>query len=71
MSLENAPPEVKLAVDLIELLETNQIDPALALAALAIVQRDYQLKVQRDHERKLQQGAEQKNQQDEQDKQAG
>ena len=71
MSLENAPPEVKLAVDLIELLETNQIDPTLALAALAIVQRDYQLKVQRDHERKIQQGAEQKNQQDEQDKQAG
>ncbi|MNF53759.1 hypothetical protein D3C85_1036240 [compost metagenome] len=54
MSLENAPPEVKLAVDLIELLETNQIDPALALAALAIVQRDY--------ERKIQQGAEQKSQ---------
>ncbi len=79
MSLENAPPEVKLAVDLIELLETNQIDPALALAALAIVQRDYehkvqrdyQLKVQRDHEQKAQQGTEQKNQQDEQDKQAG
>ena len=78
MSLENAPPEVKLAVDLIELLETNQIDPALALAALAIVQRDYELKVQRDyerkvqrdHERKIQQGAEQKNQLDEQDKQA-
>ncbi|MBV7413409.1 pleiotropic regulatory protein RsmS [Aeromonas sp. sif2433] len=54
MSLENAPPEVKLAVDLIELLETNQIDPALALAALAIVQRDY--------ERKIQQGAKQKSQ---------
>jgi hypothetical protein len=54
MSLENAPPEVKLAVDLIELLETNQIDPTLALAALAIVQRDY--------ERKIQQGAEQKSQ---------
>ena len=78
MSLENAPPEVKLAVDLIELLETNQIDPALALAALAIVQRDYELKVQRDYERKVQldheqkaqQGAEQKNQLDEQDKQA-
>ena len=78
MSLENAPPEVKLAVDLIELLETNQIDPTLALAALAIVQRDYQLKVQRDYERKVQldheqkaqQGTEQKNQQDEQDKQA-
>ena len=41
MSLENAPPEVKLAVDLIELLETNQIAPDLALAALAIVRQDY------------------------------
>ncbi|WP_349921685.1 pleiotropic regulatory protein RsmS [Aeromonas veronii] len=46
MSLENAPPEIKLAVDLIELLETNDIDPALALAALAIVQRDYERKIQ-------------------------
>ena len=46
MSLETAPPEVKLAVDLIELLETNEIDPALALAALAIVQRDYERKLQ-------------------------
>ncbi|MNG29000.1 hypothetical protein D3C84_1143550 [compost metagenome] len=46
MSLENAPPEIKLAVDLIELLETNEIDPALALAALAIVQRDYERKLQ-------------------------
>lgn len=45
MSLENAPPEIKLAVDLIELLETNDIDPALALAALAIVQRDYERKI--------------------------
>lgn len=51
MSLENAPPEVKLAVDLIELLETNRIDPALALAAIAIVQQDYQRKLEegRDH----------------------
>mgnify|MGYP000022177972 FL=1 len=44
MSLENAPPEVKLAVDLIELLETNQIAPELALAALAIVRQDYERK---------------------------
>ncbi|WP_421242343.1 pleiotropic regulatory protein RsmS [Aeromonas enteropelogenes] len=51
MSLENAPPEVQLAVDLIELLETNRIVPALALAALAIVQQDYQRKLEegRDH----------------------
>lgn len=44
MSLETAPPEIKLAVDLIELLEINRIEPDLALAALAIVQRDYQQK---------------------------
>ena len=50
MSLETAPPEVKLAVDLIELLETNQIAPDLVLAALAIVRRDY--------ERKLEEGRE-------------
>ncbi len=42
MSLETAPPEVKLAVDLIELLETNQLAPELLLAALAIVKNDYQ-----------------------------
>lgn len=44
MSLETAPPEVKLAVDLIELLETNQIAPDLVLAALAIVHQDYERK---------------------------
>ena len=64
MSLENAPPEVKLAVDLIELLETNRIDPTLALAALAIVQRDYQQKVQRDYQQKAQRDYQQKVQQD-------
>ncbi|WP_429161266.1 pleiotropic regulatory protein RsmS [Aeromonas media] len=46
MSLETAPPEVKLAVDLIELLETNQIAPELALAALAIVRQDYERKLE-------------------------
>ncbi|MEJ4042912.1 pleiotropic regulatory protein RsmS [Erwinia sp. SLM-02] len=45
MSLENAPQEVKLAVDLIMLLEENQLDPETVLAALAIVQRDYERKV--------------------------
>ena len=51
MSLETAPPEVKLAVDLIELLETNQIAPDLVLAALAIVRQDYERKLRegRDH----------------------
>ncbi len=48
MSLENATrTEVKLAVDLIMLLECNEIDPATALAALDIVKRDYQEKLQR------------------------
>lgn len=42
MSLENASPELQLAVDLIYLLECNEIDPATALAALDIVKRDYQ-----------------------------
>ena len=45
MSLETAPPEVKLAVDLIELLETNQLAPELVLAALAIVKSDYERKL--------------------------
>lgn len=44
MSLETAPDEVKLAVDLIQLLEENRIPSATVLAALAIVQRDYQQK---------------------------
>ena len=45
MSLNNAPPEVQLAVDLIELLETNQIDEELVLKALEIVKTDYQKKL--------------------------
>lgn len=48
MSLENAPPEVKLAVDLIMLLEYNQIEPQIALAALEIVRADFQKKVRRE-----------------------
>ncbi|ACX88981.1 DUF2496 domain-containing protein [Pectobacterium parmentieri] len=44
MSLENAPPEVKLAVDLIMLLEENQIAPHIALAALAMVRTDFEKK---------------------------
>ncbi len=41
MSLETAPKHIQLAVDLIQLLEENQIDPELALQALAIVTEDY------------------------------
>jgi hypothetical protein len=44
--LEQAPPAVKLAVDLILLLEQNQLDPAVVLAALPIVTRDFQRKLQ-------------------------
>ncbi|MCQ8226849.1 pleiotropic regulatory protein RsmS [Pantoea trifolii] len=44
MSLDSAPDEIKLAVDLIQLLEENGVPTATVLAALAIVQRDYQQK---------------------------
>lgn len=43
--LENASDEVKLAVDLIYLLESSQIDPKIALQAIEIVKKDLQLKV--------------------------
>lgn len=41
MSLESAPDEVKLAVDLIMMLEEHQIPTDTVLKALEIVQRDY------------------------------
>ena len=41
MSLENAPDDVKLAVDLIELLESHQIAPEIVLSALEMVRQDY------------------------------
>ncbi|MEQ6279738.1 pleiotropic regulatory protein RsmS [Kluyvera huaxiensis] len=41
MSLENAPDDVKLAVDIIELLESNNIAPEIVLSALEIVRQDY------------------------------
>ncbi|NOH95287.1 pleiotropic regulatory protein RsmS [Vibrio sp. 99-70-13A1] len=43
--LDDAPEEVKLAVDLIYLLESNEIDPQVAVAALEIVQQDLQSKL--------------------------
>ena len=45
MSLENAPDEVKLAVDLIMLLENHDIPAETVLKALEIVQRDFEGKV--------------------------
>lgn len=44
--LDNAAAEIKLAVDLIYLLESNEIDPKVALDALAIVQKDLEAKIQ-------------------------
>ncbi|MGP8308196.1 pleiotropic regulatory protein RsmS [Vibrio sp. YIC-376] len=43
--LEDAPEEIKLAVDLIYLLESNDIDPKTALNALKIVQVDLENKL--------------------------
>lgn len=45
--MENASPEIQLAVDLIYLLERNEIDPRTALAALELVTLDYQEKLAR------------------------
>lgn len=45
MSLETAPDHIKLAVDLIELLETHQINNRVAEQALEIVLRDVRAKI--------------------------
>lgn len=45
MTLESAPQHVKLAVDLIYLLETNEIEPEAVLEALKIVEDDFKHKV--------------------------
>lgn len=45
MSLKDAPEHIQLAVDLIELLETNNIEPLTAKKALEIVLRDYEGKL--------------------------
>lgn len=44
MSLENAPDEVKLAVDLIMLLEEHAVAPETVLGALEIVKKDFERK---------------------------
>lgn len=44
-SLENAPDHIKLAVDLILLLEQHDIDPAQAIQALEIVIADCKQKI--------------------------
>lgn len=44
-SLEEAPEDIKLAVDLIYLLESNEIAPEVALSALQIVTKDLKAKL--------------------------
>ncbi|KLV04317.1 MULTISPECIES: pleiotropic regulatory protein RsmS [Photobacterium] len=48
-SLNDAPADIKLAVDLIYLLETNEIDPKTALSALEIVKSDLLAKLKKDN----------------------
>ncbi|CAM3882997.1 pleiotropic regulatory protein RsmS [Shewanella aquimarina] len=43
--LDDASDEIKLAVDLIYLLESHEIEPDVALAALEIVKQDLQRKL--------------------------
>ncbi|NVK75038.1 hypothetical protein C0J08_07035 [Marinomonas sp. CT5] len=47
MSLDHAPDHIKLAVDLIELLESHDIEPNVAVGALTIALRDFQRKVKK------------------------
>lgn len=42
--MEQAPDDVKLAVDLIELLEANEVPINTAISALKLVLADYQQK---------------------------
>tara|TARA_Y100001960_G_C14296054_1_gene643820 strand:+ start:505 stop:666 length:162 start_codon:yes stop_codon:yes gene_type:complete len=44
-TIENAPTHVKLAIDLILLLEQHEIDAKTALQALEIVQKDFENKL--------------------------
>lgn len=44
-ALDDAPEYVQLAVDLIMLLESNNIEPSLALEALELVKADLQNKI--------------------------
>ncbi|MCG7548370.1 pleiotropic regulatory protein RsmS [Pseudoalteromonas sp. Of7M-16] len=51
-SVEQAPQHVKLAVDLIMLLEQNQVPPQQVLDALEIVKQDYLKKAHTELEQK-------------------
>jgi hypothetical protein len=45
MSLDQAPDHIKLAVDLIALLESHDIEPSVAVGALTIALQDFQQKL--------------------------
>ncbi|ABO24585.1 pleiotropic regulatory protein RsmS [Shewanella loihica] len=47
-ALDYASDEIKLAVDLIYLLESHEIEPDVALAALEIVKQDLQRKLSKE-----------------------
>ena len=44
--LDQAPDEIKLAVDIIYLLESNEVDPKVALEAIKIVKSDLESKIE-------------------------
>ncbi|MCG9738606.1 pleiotropic regulatory protein RsmS [Shewanella insulae] len=48
-ALGDASDEIKLAVDLIYLLESHEIEPDVALAALEIVKQDLQRKLSKNN----------------------
>ncbi|WP_404340477.1 DUF2496 domain-containing protein [Pseudoalteromonas mariniglutinosa] len=48
--LDQAPVHIKLAVDLIMILEQHDVGPQQVLDALTIVQHDYQQKLAAHHE---------------------
>lgn len=50
-NLNNASDEIKLAVDIIFILESNNIDPEIALKALTIVKKDYENKYKQKSEK--------------------
>ncbi|NUW67917.1 pleiotropic regulatory protein RsmS [Vibrio coralliilyticus] len=45
--LDQAPDEIQLAVDLIYLIESNEIAPEVALAAINIVKSDLENKLEK------------------------
>lgn len=51
-SLDDAPEDIKLAVDLIYLFESNEIPPDVALSALKIVAQDLKAQMNKENPEK-------------------